>query len=270
MIDAKRKAMIFLTIAFILAVLTGALVLNEIKQMQMALGERIYVAIAKDEIPSYTEVTSDMVEWVQIPNTDKFSSYITSPQELDNSVLIVKVGKGELITKSIVRSKMDIPVDHRVVWLNVTENVIIDQEIVENDMVDIIAFYQDPRNETATTQRIFSNVPVVQRLDTERGPALKVSLSIDDAQKYIHIQNTATQIRILRVNQVQKSVHLQVPNGEEDGTEKQVEQEIPEQEKKPVQPPAPAQQQQAPAQQTQPSAGQPPAGNSQQAAPKKQ
>ncbi|WP_134687244.1 SAF domain-containing protein [Brevibacillus migulae] len=244
MIDAKRKAMIFLTIAFILAVVTAGLVLNEIRQMQMALGERIYVAIARDDIPSYTEVTSDMVEWVQIPNTDKFSSYITAPQELDNSVLIVKVGKGELITKSIVRSKMDIPVDHRVVWLNVTKNVVIDQEIAENDLVDIVVFYQDLGTKTVLSKRLFANVPIVQRQDGENGIALKASMSLQDAENYIYLQNTASQIRILRVNQIQRSEHLnQTPTQEMEQHEEDQTQE-PEQ-------PRPQQPQQAPPQQEQ-------------------
>jgi Flp pilus assembly protein CpaB len=210
MINAKRKAFIFLSLAFILAVLTSGLVLNEIREAKRALGETVKVAIASKDIPNYTAITKEMVDWIQIPKSSELSSFVTDLSDLEKSVLVVSVKEGDLLTKNMLRDRVQIPADHRVVWLNVSKNVILDQEVAENDLVDIIATYEpDGKLET---KRVLEQIPVIQVRTYEKEKkelgAIKVSIDVEQAEKLIHLQNTAQQIRVLRVSQIQEKPQM--------------------------------------------------------------
>ncbi|SDH74659.1 Flp pilus assembly protein CpaB [Alteribacillus persepolensis] len=221
MLDAKRKAMIFLAAAFILAVLATALILNEMRNVQASLGETIEVAVADENIPTYTEINEEMISWEEVPASTEISSYVRESSELEGSISIVPVQQGDLMTKNILRSSVDVPDDHRVVWLNATNNVVMDQAVAEGDQVDIIVSYSSS-NADQRTRRLFTSVDVVQRTESEEEediPAsIKVSLPIDEAEDLIHYQNTADQIRVLLVNQVQTNPNEdpQAPSGNEE------------------------------------------------------
>lgn len=207
MIDAKRKAMIFLVLAFILALITAWFITNQMSEAQQVLGQSVKVAVAKQDVPAYTEITSDMIEWMELPKSSDLSSLIRDEKNIVGNVSIVNLKKGDLFTANLVRSRVDIPSDHRVVWLNPTENVIMDQQIAAGDHIDIIASYKT--SDAIVTKRILANISVVQSEEISKGEeeksqvALKVSLPIAHAEQLIHMQNTAEQVRVLRVNQVQ-------------------------------------------------------------------
>ncbi|WP_102349119.1 Flp pilus assembly protein CpaB [Bacillus sp. Marseille-P3661] len=209
MIDAKRKAIIFLTISFLLAVATAGVILVQINDAQRALGEMVKVAAAAKNISSYHEISESDIDWVDLPATSANETFIKSMDELKETITLVELKKGELITDSLVRSKLDIPANERVVLLDATEIVVKDQQLAIGDLVDIIAVYHNA-NDKVETKRILSNVPVVEvnssstdeEEDAESSVGrVKVALPIDDAATIIHHQNTAVQIRVLRVNQ---------------------------------------------------------------------
>ncbi|MEQ2527467.1 hypothetical protein EKG37_01895 [Robertmurraya yapensis] len=201
MIDAKRKAIIFLTIAFLLAVVAAGLILVQINEAQTKLGKTVQVAAASKNIGSYHEIGESDVTWVELPATSAYESFITSEQELEEAISVVNLKEGELLTNSQVRKKLDIPANERVVWLNATEIVLIDQQVAEGDRVDIVIVTKNAE-EQLETKRILENIPVVQiEEQTEGAPRVKVALSIEDAEAVIHYQNAAVQIRVLRVNQ---------------------------------------------------------------------
>lgn len=201
MIDSKRKAILFLTISFILAVVTAGVVLVQISQAQDKLGEMIEVASVKKDIPSYTEITPTDIEWVKFPKSNAYDSFITDEIDLEEVITIVNLKSGDILTKNLVRKKLDIPANERVVWLNATEIVLIDQQVTEGDLVDVIVSREVEKN--VETKRLLSNVKVVQiEKGLENTESIKISLPIAEAEKLIHYQNFAKQIRVLRVNQV--------------------------------------------------------------------
>lgn len=207
MVDTKRKAMIFLSLAFVLAVVTAWLVVDQVGQAQATLSETTKVAVAKTDIQAYTEITADMIDWVDLPASSDLPSLVQDEKELEGHVAIVNLEKGEPFTVNLVRSRMDIPNDHRVVWLNPTNNVVLDQSVVEGDKVDIIVSYKSGSG--IRTERILENIPVVQSQELKSGDdesniALKVSLPVSQAEQLIHMQNTAEQVRVLRLDQLQK------------------------------------------------------------------
>ncbi len=202
MIDAKRKAFIFLTIAFILAVVAAGFIINQIQMAQDTLSATVKVAAAAKDVQSYTSLEDGNITWVEMPKTAQVDSFIQQSDDLDDFITVVNLKEGDLVTKSVVRKKIDIPADHRVVWLNPSENVLIDQGVAEGDLVDIISV-MDNKEKGILTKRLLQSVRVVQFEEKSEGPpAIKVSLPVNDAERLIHSQNAAKQIRVLRVNQV--------------------------------------------------------------------
>ncbi|WP_416730343.1 Flp pilus assembly protein CpaB [Fictibacillus sp. JL2B1089] len=210
MIDAKRKALIFLVVAFILAVVTAGVVLNEIRKAQQNLTETTKVAALEGDIKSNEAITSSKIKWVEIPKNAAVSNFIQSQGDLKNQVVLTDMSGGDILTKNVLRSKIDISKGHRVVWLNPTENVLIDENVTEGDRVDIIVSWEEKN--AMTTKRELRRVSVVEVNDdievdkNKKINVIKVSLSIEDAEKLIHYQNTAKQIRILRVNELEEDV----------------------------------------------------------------
>ena len=196
MIDSKRKAIIFLTISFILAVVTAGVVLVQISQAQERLGETVEVASVSEDVPSNSAIDMKDIEWVKFPKNSA-SSFITDKSELEEVITLVDLKEGDLLTKNLVRKKLDIPANERVVWLNATDIVLEDQQVKVGDLVDIIVSRELERK--VETKRLLSNIKVVER-DKEGG--IKISLPLEQAEKLIHYQNFAKQIRVLVVNQV--------------------------------------------------------------------
>jgi Flp pilus assembly protein CpaB len=205
MIDSKRKAIIFLSLSFILAVVAAGVILVQISQAQERLGETVKVAAAENDIKSYHEINSSDIKWIELPKSSAYESFITDKKELKNVISLVDIKENDILTGTLVREKVNIPADERVVWLNATEIVLIDQGVVEGDKVDIIVSREIDKK--LETKRLLSNVPVVQ-IESEKTeedvPAdrIKISLSVEEAEQLIHYQNFAKQIRVLRVNQV--------------------------------------------------------------------
>lgn len=201
MIDSKRKAILFLTISFILAIVTAGVILVQISQAQNRLGEMIEVASVKKDISSYTEITPNDIEWVKFPKSNAYDSFITDEIDLEDVITIVNLKSGDILTKNLVRKKLDIPANERVVWLNATDIVLIDQQVTEGDLVDVIVSREIEKS--VETKRLLSNVKVVQiEKGLENTQSIKISLPIAEAEQLIHYQNFAKQIRVLRVNQV--------------------------------------------------------------------
>ncbi|RYI25293.1 hypothetical protein EVU96_24410 [Bacillus infantis] len=200
MIDSKRKAIIFLTLSFLLALIAAGVILVQINQTQQKLGKTIAVAAASKDITSYHEIEESDIKWVELPQSSAYESFITDEKDLKEAITVIDLKEGDLLTSTLVRKKLDIPADERVVWLNATEIVLIDQLVAEGDLVDIIVT-QEIKG-ALKTNRILENIPVVQVEEQEEGaPRIKISLSIDQAESVIHYQNSAVQIRVLRVNQ---------------------------------------------------------------------
>lgn len=222
MVDSKRKAFIFLSLAFIFAVVTAWFVISQINEVQAELGQSVKVAVAQKDITAYTELTEDMIDWVDVPSASNLASLIQDEKKLLGHVSIVNMKKGDLFTANLVRSRLDIEENERIVWLNPTDNVIMDQDVAGGDRVDIIASYQVSGQ--MKTERILKNVRVVQSIEEKEGEdkvqhALKVSLEVPQAEQLIHMQNTAQQVRVLRVNQVKKKPKQSDDSQEQDQEE---------------------------------------------------
>lgn len=226
MIDSKRKAIIFLTISFLLALVAAGVILVQVNQAQEKLGKTVAVAAVKKDVKSYYELTKKDIEWIQLPSESAQKGFITDDKDLEDVITVVDLKKGDLLTKSLVRKKLAIPENERVVWLNATEIVLVDQNsLASGDLVDIIV--TTGKEENMRTKRVFQNVYVVEVEKMEVGaPRVSISLPIEDAESLIHYQNSAKQIRVLRVNQASsgKQELKEVEDSQQGADQKQQEQ----------------------------------------------
>lgn len=213
MVDIKRKAIIFFILAFVLAVVASGIVVNEWRNIRASWGETVRVAIANKDILPYTKITSDLISWTDMPRQFVTDTFISDEEALKKSITIVDVKKGDFFTKNVTRNQSELSPFERIVWLNISSNVFLDQIVAPGDRVDLIITHQDQQN--VVTERLFSNIPVIQREPLDQGKfAIKVVLPLNDAEKLIYYQNTANQIRVLLSNQVESTTNAS--NGEEE------------------------------------------------------
>jgi Flp pilus assembly protein CpaB len=217
MLESKRRAIIFISISLVLAIIAGFMFLQKVNELNANLGGTTEVYIAKADINSRTIITPEMVDTIDLPNKFVTETHVTDPREITNKVAIVPLFEGDMITTNLLKpfSEVGDP-NHRLVALFANERVSFDQELEDLDRVDIVVSQQfegEPKTE------IFMTDVHVFRVDKTkkefRGVALEVSK--EDAPKLIHMQNYADSIRVLKANVGQES---NVKNTEEKSEEK--------------------------------------------------
>src|SRR5690606_27771780 len=103
MLEAKRRAAIFLLLAFILAAVTGYLVLEKVKELNAELGGMTSIYIAKGSIPSRSQIELSQVTKMDIPNKFLTDSHIVSEKDFEHQVSIVPLNPGDIITKNMIK-----------------------------------------------------------------------------------------------------------------------------------------------------------------------
>ncbi|RPF50071.1 SAF domain-containing protein [Aquisalibacillus elongatus] len=203
MVEAKRKAFIFILLAFILAIIAAGLIIQQLQAIAESTSQTIEVAVASEEIDSYEEFNDSNVDWVDVPLTDQAENFIQQKSDLEDSISIVNLEAGNYITSNMVREKSSIPPNERIVRLDATDNVMKDEAIGEGDNLDIIVVYDT--DEGTTVSPAFRDVPVVE----VNGEEVLVRMDIEVAQELIYYQNIAKQIRVLRVSNSNAQVEEQ-------------------------------------------------------------
>ena len=64
------------------------------------------------------KIDMNSIEWVKLPKNNASSFFITDVKELEEVITIVNLNSGDLLTKNLVRKRLDIPQNECVVWLN--------------------------------------------------------------------------------------------------------------------------------------------------------
>lgn len=215
MLEAKRRAAVFFILAFILAAVTGYMVLQKVEDLNSELGKMTKVYVAKEEILSRDIIQPSQVTVMELPN--KFvinDSHITSFSDLENRVSVVPLKPGEIITKNMIKPASNLQNENnRLVAIPRTDKIWFDQEFVALDRVDIIVSREvDGKPETSVFMK-----DVVVRYALKKGDdilGISVEVSAEDAPKLIHMENYADHIRLLKSN-VGKNI---VPTDEEEET----------------------------------------------------
>ena len=200
MLEARRRAAIFLLLAFILAAVAGYLVLEKVKQLNAELGGMIEIYVANGNIPAREPINTTQLTKMEIPQKFLTSSHITSDSDIIGQVSVVPLKEGDIITSNMLKNHSNLlNENNRLVALIRTDKVVFDQEVSALDRIDIIVS-QEVAGEKKT-ELLMKDVAVAYAQGTgENFAGVAVEVSVNDATKLIHIQHYADHIRVLKAN----------------------------------------------------------------------
>ncbi|SDJ02232.1 SAF domain-containing protein [Natribacillus halophilus] len=212
MLESRRRAIIFLGLALIVALIAGLLFFQQVQSIQTELGGSTEVYVADSNVPSREMISEDNISTMEIPNRFVTSSHITDPSELEEMVSVVPLSEGDLLVENILRPYSDVTDEnHRLVALHQGDGVQFDQELEALDRVDLVVSHSFEDDDE--TEVLMSDVPVAMVMqggeenDAMTGAALEIPA--DDAPEIIHMQNYADSIRVLKANLGEGDVDLQ-------------------------------------------------------------
>jgi len=200
LLEARRRAAIFLLLAFILAAVAGYLVLEKVKQLNAELGGMIEIYVANGNIPARELINTTQLTKMEIPQKFLTSSHITSESDIIGQVSVVPLKEGDIITSNMLKNHSNLlNENNRLVALIRTDKVVFDQEVSALDRIDIIVS-QEVDGEKKT-ELFMKDVAVAYAQGTgENFAGVAVEVSVNDATKLIHIQHYADHIRVLKAN----------------------------------------------------------------------
>ena len=200
MLEAKRRAAIFLLLAFILAAVAGYLVLEKVKQLNAELGGMVEIYVSNGDIPARTLLHSSQLTKMEIPQKFLTASHITDENDILGQVSVVPLKEGDIITDNMLKNYSNLQNENnRLVALYRTDKIQFDQEIAALDRVDIIVSIEGDGKKN--TELFMKDVAVAFAQGTgENFAGIGVEVSSEDATKLIHMQNYAEYIRVLKAN----------------------------------------------------------------------
>ena len=200
MLEARRRAAIFLLLAFILAAVAGYLVLEKVKQLNAELGGMIEIYVANGNIPAREPINNTQLTKMEIPQKFLTSSHITSESDIIGQVSVVPLKEGDIITSNMLKNHSNLlNENNRLVALIRTDKVVFDQEVSALDRIDIIVSREVDGEKK--TELYMKDVAVAYAQGTgENFAGVAVEVSVNDATKLIHIQHYADHIRVLKAN----------------------------------------------------------------------
>jgi Flp pilus assembly protein CpaB len=202
MLESKRKAIIFITLSILLAILAGIMFLQKVKALNTQLGDTTPVFVAKTDIPSRELIKPNQVKTIEIPNKYITDKHIIDKDKLVNKVSIIPLSPDDIITTSMLKeASMVRDQNNRIVSVMTSEKVTFDQALTSLDRVDIIVshkFEDKPKTELFMSDVLVSGIYTSKDETKFKGVTLEVSA--EDAPKFIHMQNYADSVRILKAN----------------------------------------------------------------------
>ncbi|MGP4071130.1 flagella basal body P-ring formation protein FlgA [Piscibacillus sp. B03] len=218
MLESKRKALIFLLLAIILAATSGYLILQKVQSLNEDLGTFVTVYKANDEIPSRKILTPDDVSTEQIPQRYLRDEYITSDSQLRNKVSLVPLSEDEIITTSMLKEASAITDENtRLISLIQSEKIFFDEPLFPGDRVDILVSHKF--NDEPVTELFMEDVNVIQTgSESGKFSGARVEIPFDRVTELVHLQNYADSLRIVRAK-VSENMEVSQPQRESEAEE---------------------------------------------------
>ncbi len=224
MLESKRRAIIFLLLSLLLAIIAGFLVLQKVKALNNDLGTVVNVYAAKSDIASRQDITPDLITTKEIPKKYLENYHITNISDLENKVAVVPLSAGDVISKNVLKQSSVVMEEHnRLISVMSDERVFFDESLEALDRVDIIVsekFGDKPK--TTIFMKDVKVARIAKKSDKFAGVQLEVPL--EQAPQLIHMQNYADSVRIVKSNVGQPAEELEEA-GKENKEVKQAETE---------------------------------------------
>ncbi|WP_345242908.1 Flp pilus assembly protein CpaB [Pontibacillus salipaludis] len=224
MLESKRRAIIFFSIAIVLAGTSGFLVLQKVQALNSNLGTMVQVFVANENISSRDAITPNNIRTEEIPQKYLRDEHITNEQDLMNKVTVVPLSEGDVITKNLLKQVSTVTEeDNRLITMMSSERVTFDEPLLALDRVDIIVSHEF---EGESKTEVFMEDVKVAKVAKKDGEfaGVQVEVPFEKVPRLIHMQNYADSTRIVKANVGQSAAAVQ--------QEKQSEEEKPKDEKK--------------------------------------
>ncbi|MEL3973664.1 flp pilus assembly protein CpaB [Rossellomorea oryzaecorticis] len=238
MLESKRKAIIFIVLSLLLALTAGFFVLQKVRALNTQLGGMTEVIVAGENINSRTLLEPNQVTTMSIPNKFVTGSHITKGKDLKNSVSVVALKEGDIITKNMIKPYSNVSdANNRLVTMVSSDKVYFDEKLENLDRVDIIV--SQTLEGKPKTELFMKDVRVANILSNkeEKFAGVKLEIAADEAPNLIHMQNYADSIRILKANVGKASAEEEPQEKQEESKTAETTQQEPEKEEQPKQEP---------------------------------
>ncbi|MGG3915116.1 Flp pilus assembly protein CpaB [Rossellomorea vietnamensis] len=238
MLESKRKAIIFIVLSILLALTAGFFVLQKVRALNTELGGMTEVYIASENINSRTLLEPEQVTTMSIPNKFVTESHITNVDDLKNSVSVVALKEGDIITKNMIKPYSTVSdADNRLVTMVSSEKIRFDEKLENLDRVDIVV--SQKLEGKPKTELFMKDVRVASILSNKNDKFAGVALEIatEEAPKLIHMQNYADSIRILKANVGKAPAEEAANKADESNPDETTEQQEPKNQEQPKEEP---------------------------------
>lgn len=140
----RRRGIIFLAIAAVLALAAGLIVVSYLNDIERQAGETVEVVVAKKAIPARTLLSADLLEMRSIPKKELRSSYILDPQDvLRDTVALVDLEAGDILQRSFLDRNAGLKPGMRAVSIGVNRVSGVGGTIRPGNRVDVIVSYKE-------------------------------------------------------------------------------------------------------------------------------
>lgn len=233
MLESRRKAVIFLTLAFLFAAVAGYLFLNHVNQVNAEMGKMTTYYVAKKDIAPRIPLKIDDFEPVEIPARFAPGNLVTDPANIDGAVTVVPMAEGDALEKNILKPYTVTAkgVNSRMVRLMVSERISFDSDLVPLDRVDIIVSRKED-GKPGQAEVFMKDVPVATVFTgkpkkangevDEKAPdqllGIGVDVSLEDARRLIEVSQYSDHVRVLKANIVDQEGTQPKSEGEEAST----------------------------------------------------
>ena len=160
----RRRGVVFMASAAILAMLAAVMFSNYLSELEAQAGEKIQVVVARTNIPARTLITQDMVEMRAIPTKYALSSYLLDVKDVaEDTVALVNISAGDIIQRNMIDRNAGLEPGMRAVSLDVNRVQSVGGAIRPGNRVDIVASFEDNVNgqAVAKTVLLFQDVLVL-------------------------------------------------------------------------------------------------------------
>lgn len=161
MFESKRNAIIFLSIAFIFALVSGFVYMNFVKTANAKMGAMTtYYVATKDILPRIPLKAGDFKP-VVMPKRYVPANLVTDFKSFEGAVTAVPLAKGDALDKNVLKQVAVSAngVDSRLVRLMASKQMQFEASLEPLDRVDIVVSYLKAKD-TPVTEMLMRNVPV--------------------------------------------------------------------------------------------------------------
>ena len=150
----KRRSIVFLMVAIVLAVAAGGSAFMVLDQQWRDLGQMVDVVVAKQPIPARTLLTGDMVETKQIPRKFAQDDYVLSLDQVAGvpAVALVDFAPGDILLTQALDRNAGLKPGMRAVSISVNRKQSVGGAIRPGNRVDVVISYRRATPPPASTE----------------------------------------------------------------------------------------------------------------------